>query len=42
MYVNSLYHISLQGVPFEKSNKEMAVAMKQGIFDPMFGKPKCV
>ena len=24
----------LQGVPFEKSQKEMAVALKQCIFDP--------
>ena len=32
----------LQGVPFEKSQKEMAVALKQCIFDPMLVKPKCI
>ena len=42
MYVNSFNNISVQGVPFEKSHKEMAVAIIQGIFDPMFGKSKCV
>ena len=31
----------LQGVPLEKSQKEMAVAQKLGIFDPMIIKPKC-
>ena len=30
----------LQCVPFEKSQKEMAVALKQCIFDPMLVKPK--
>ena len=32
----------LQGVPFEKIQKEMAVALKRCIFDPMLVKPKCV
>ena len=32
----------LQGVPFEKSQKEMAVALKRYIFDPMLVKPKLV
>ena len=32
----------LQGVPFEKSQKEMAVELKRYIFDPMLVKPKYV
>ena len=36
----SIYLKYIQGVPFEKSRKEMAVALKQRIFDPMLIKPK--
>ena len=42
-YVKSAkFHMRLQGFPFEKSQKEMAVALKRGVFDPMLVKPKCV
>ena len=32
----------VQGVPFEKSQKEMAVELKRCIFDRVLVKPKCV
>ena len=34
------YGPMIQGVPFEKSQEEMAVALKQCIFEPMLVKPK--
>ena len=36
------YLVLVQGVPFEKSQKEMAVELKRCIFDQVLVKPKCV
>ena len=46
-YVSSLVQLhskvfTLQDVPFEKSQREMTVALKRCIFDSMFVKPKYV
>ena len=38
----SIFNLPIQGVPFEKSQKEMAVAQKRYVFDPMLVKPKLV
>ena len=36
------FFLLIQGVPFEKSQKEMAVELKRCIFDRVLVKPKCV
>ena len=36
------YKCYIKGIPFEKSQKEMAVALRRRIFDPTLVKPKCV
>ena len=36
------YLVLVQGVPFEKSQKEMAVELKCCIFDQVLVKTKCV